>query len=778
MADTPIPVADLPKVAPGTLDSLVGVDESTGEARRFGLGDLPASAAQAAQLQTYVDAAEAARDAAMASGDIYATTAAGLDATTSGQYFSVPSADSAEYLILYKNNAGSALEVKRYPSAARADAIEDADRSNCSYRIESFGASTVAKMTAEHLAGGSMASLSYSAVSGGMQIASTSSSIYYVVSTPYPRLPGIMRAKLTAQCTAISGSSVQFGIAVGPSAGTRRSYLYGSTGVITTSEGTTVQTVHQAASAATAFTVGDTVSVELEWDSTGAGTLTITLPAGGKAAFPVTGVPTTGIVWTAIRGQGTGKYTALRVERMNALETDRVAAAEARATELTSTNRNELFALRSLLANLAIADPSGFSGLTRAFSIYRQGGGKFFTNFDLEQVLPFTVAQATSVFYVDSATGSDSNPGSAALPFKSIYAAIHNKSGNVLVYVKPGNYFGNDSWRDANATATKLIVRPNGAGRIVCSRHQTGLSWSLAAGQAKTYQATITSVGSVVDTTNENADGDFVRLDLLASIAAVEAQAGSYYVNGTTIYLHTHNDRAPDSSVYVFLAARNGKYQVDSGVAWIEGIDFYAGQHPFHQATVASGTTNTVYFKDCSFKYSGGVTTSAKNGFSSTGKCLTVMQGCVAAQNLLDGFNYHESAVAGGPPTAVEIGCIGRANGFDTGGTNNGSTIHDGGTIIRINGYYHDNQDRDIHDVNNARSWNLGCRIGGAPVAVASGAAAGDTTKTWLDECTIVGSATAMTTVISGSDAAIIYTSGCTITGATEAGSNVSSYTP
>lgn len=49
--------------------------------------------------------------------EVYATTAAGLAATTSGKYFSVPSADSAEYLILYLNSAGTAVEQKRYPAA-------------------------------------------------------------------------------------------------------------------------------------------------------------------------------------------------------------------------------------------------------------------------------------------------------------------------------------------------------------------------------------------------------------------------------------------------------------------------------------------------------------------------------------------------------------------------------------------------------------------------------------------------------------------------------------
>lgn len=76
-----------------------------------------ASADAAAASASAAAASASAAAASIAAGSIYATTSAGLAATTNGQYFSVPSADSSEYLILYKNNAGSALEVKRYPSA-------------------------------------------------------------------------------------------------------------------------------------------------------------------------------------------------------------------------------------------------------------------------------------------------------------------------------------------------------------------------------------------------------------------------------------------------------------------------------------------------------------------------------------------------------------------------------------------------------------------------------------------------------------------------------------
>lgn len=76
------------------------------------------AAVQAGLATTAKVAAEAARDAAQLSAGVYATTADGLAATTNGKYFSVPSPESAEYMILYLNSGGTAVEIKRYPSSA------------------------------------------------------------------------------------------------------------------------------------------------------------------------------------------------------------------------------------------------------------------------------------------------------------------------------------------------------------------------------------------------------------------------------------------------------------------------------------------------------------------------------------------------------------------------------------------------------------------------------------------------------------------------------------
>ena len=83
-------------------------------------GSVPTLAKQAVLAQAKVTASLAEVASQMAGAMTYATTAQGLAGTSNGGYFSVPSASSQEYLILYKNAAGVAEEKARYPSAVAA----------------------------------------------------------------------------------------------------------------------------------------------------------------------------------------------------------------------------------------------------------------------------------------------------------------------------------------------------------------------------------------------------------------------------------------------------------------------------------------------------------------------------------------------------------------------------------------------------------------------------------------------------------------------------------
>lgn len=97
-------------------DSLIATDGGT-------IPSLARGAAAFVKADADAARAEAARDAAQLSAGLYATTAAGLAATTSGQFFSVPAIGSADSIVLYRNDSGEAQEVSRYPRSGAVTAI-------------------------------------------------------------------------------------------------------------------------------------------------------------------------------------------------------------------------------------------------------------------------------------------------------------------------------------------------------------------------------------------------------------------------------------------------------------------------------------------------------------------------------------------------------------------------------------------------------------------------------------------------------------------------------
>ena len=74
-------------------------------------------------VETLHDSALQARDVAVLNGGIYDDTAAGIAATTNGQYFTIPSPSAFGYLDLYKNNASVADYIDTYPNKAAVDAV-------------------------------------------------------------------------------------------------------------------------------------------------------------------------------------------------------------------------------------------------------------------------------------------------------------------------------------------------------------------------------------------------------------------------------------------------------------------------------------------------------------------------------------------------------------------------------------------------------------------------------------------------------------------------------
>ncbi|WP_419711589.1 SGNH/GDSL hydrolase family protein [Pseudomonas sp. NFX224] len=69
--------------------------------------------------------AESARDAAQLAAGVKASPAEGLRTTTDGMFFTVVSPENAQSLILFKNEAGVAVEQTRYPSSTAVETINN-----------------------------------------------------------------------------------------------------------------------------------------------------------------------------------------------------------------------------------------------------------------------------------------------------------------------------------------------------------------------------------------------------------------------------------------------------------------------------------------------------------------------------------------------------------------------------------------------------------------------------------------------------------------------------
>lgn len=115
-------------------------------------GPVPSFAKQAVLAQAKVTSALVDVAAQMAGAMTYASTAAGLASTVNGAYFSVPSPETAEYIILYKNVAGSAVEQKRYPAASALNAAVDSTTAAAQYVEETLVEITQSKDATENAA--------------------------------------------------------------------------------------------------------------------------------------------------------------------------------------------------------------------------------------------------------------------------------------------------------------------------------------------------------------------------------------------------------------------------------------------------------------------------------------------------------------------------------------------------------------------------------------------------------------------------------------------------
>lgn len=204
-----------------------------------------------------------------------------------------------------------------------------------------------------------------------------------------------------------------------------------------------------------------------------------------------------------------------------------------------------------------------------------------------------------------------------------------------------------------------------------------------------------------------------VQLTRYTSVNSVVSHPGSYVYSSSKIYVHLLGEAEPTELNVLFNNGTDAVIKSDSptadGTLYLENLMIFGGKYNIHASTGATYVGRKLIAVDCIFSSAwnnNGVGLAGVDGY---------FQRCVSEYAYRDGFNYHyDSTDHTILSNGLEIDCIGHDNGSRETGldspSNNGSTMHDGGKIVRINGLYYNNNGANVADASpQTESYNYGC---------------------------------------------------------------------
>ncbi len=436
---------------------------------------------------------------------------------------------------------------------------------------------------------------------------------------------------------------------------------------------------------------------------------------------------------------------------------------------------------------VALTAPAGFAVQSLPFAILRTGSGTastFTTAYDHAAHRPAT---ATTIHVAPGGLADAAGTQADPVPSINMAIAIGNASGQpYAVEIAAGTYLATQAftrtvapaatyvaaWYNASPTQNCAIYCP--AGVAISSLQHATTVW-VATDDPNIWRTTPANSSNrwVADLTTLDDTGVPIGLDQVRTVAdpanpipeinaAWTAQRGASSYRGTTMWVRLPDNRQPTAATVAvgrdFNATAGGgspAAPIASIKLWLDNVQCRFGRAAF--GVVASEAFRVdVYARNCAFLYAGSSVVGGEGlgSFSfGGGGGDVILDRCVASYSDLDGFNYHgvsQSVVRANCPAVYEIACRSRSAGWTGGLANNGSTLHEACTGVRIDGDYRNNADRTIHDINRAQSWNIGClavpRRGQDGSEQSAAFSVGHPTDgaasaMWLDTCRVGGGA-------------------------------------
>lgn len=355
--------------------------------------------------------------------------------------------------------------------------------------------------------------------------------------------------------------------------------------------------------------------------------------------------------------------------------------------------------------------PNGFRWRP-SFGISGSGLYGYTTNFDYDAIKP---SGGTTVYI--ATTGNDTTgDGSSGNPYRTL--AKGEAVGANIFMIKQGVYtrshcFAAASW---NPTRDVMLVSADGPGKAILTRAWDGLTWTQQIfPNDNVYLATVSTLvdQGVLDLTATGQAGRFLPdgttlvpqpLSKQTSIANVQANAGSYYYTGTSLYVRTFNNRAPDANVLPistdsftwFTSATNKKSFVDGCVIWGRG-----GCRTEH----TTANTNIIGYRNthCGF------TDWTVGAYRVEGSDYAYMINCSGSNSTVQDAFSSASTTINALPKVLQVNCKAWDCGVAGPNNYNAFTSHNNSATIRLNCIGERTYGPIYADVLGSHSLNLGC---------------------------------------------------------------------
>jgi hypothetical protein len=359
--------------------------------------------------------------------------------------------------------------------------------------------------------------------------------------------------------------------------------------------------------------------------------------------------------------------------------------------------------------------PTGFSWAPFA-NYFISASGKAEVAFNVKDFALSNEAVSIVDVFVDYENGDDSNQGNVRLPKKTISAALALGSAGIIWIKSATNYNSASMVVDSSYSKPFLQIK-SWSGKPVTiwnGPDPSDLSWTVSGGFSATYETGVSSAFGVFDTTIVDEDGRYKGLTERSSATEVNNNPGSWYFDSgtSTLYVRRYTDSAPGQDL---LVQSNGGIRVEDNKALLlENVKWQSGDPV--KAYAANGNKPRFYM------YGGELSYALNFGLDADG-ADSFVENVVAYGCGLDNFNYHEDSTGSLNCNAIEINVKSYGSGsIKKGGAENknGSSMHDSGNIIRINGEYYGNYGPNVIDTTNGVSLNV-CTLAEDSIAPSDG---------------------------------------------------------